>query len=89
MRKILKALGFGIVLGTAAFFIPYIFKFIFSVIIIGFVLRMIFRSRRRRYFPNHFDAHENYYSPIVPIDNQWYKTNVRGNSTVQNINVNY
>jgi len=89
MKQILKSIGFGIVLGAVAFFIPIIFKFIFAVMIIGFMFRMIFRGSRRRHFANRFEGFGNNYSPIVPIDNQWYKPTVQGNGQVQNINVNY
>jgi hypothetical protein len=88
MKKILKTIGFGIVLGTAAFFIPFVFKFIFAVMLIGLIFRG-FIGRRRYHFHNRFNGFENHYNPIVPIDNQWYRPNVQGNGTVNNINVNY
>jgi len=89
MKQILKSIGFGILLGAVAFFIPFIFKFIFAVLIIGFVFKMIFRARRHRHFANKFEGFGNHYALIVPIDNQWYKPSVQGNGLVQNINVNY
>jgi hypothetical protein len=89
MKQIIKSIGFGIVLGAVAFFIPFIFKFIFALMIIGVVSRMILRGRRRRHFVNRFEGFGNYYAPIVPIDNQWYKPSVQGNGPIQNINVNY
>lgn len=89
MKQILKSIGFGIVLGAVAFFIPFIFKFILAVMIIGFVFRMIFRGGRRRHFANRFEGFGNNYSSIVPIDNQWYKPTIQGNGPIQNINVNY
>lgn len=89
MKQILKTIGFGIVLGAVAFFIPFIFKFIFAVIIIGFVFKMIFRGGRRRHFASRFEGFGNNYSPIVPIDNQWYKPTVQGDGPVHNVNINY
>lgn len=89
MKHLLKAIGFGIVLGATAFFIPFIFKFIFAVLIILLVFKMVFRGRRHRHFTQRFERFDNYYSPIVPIDNQWYKPTIQGNGPVQNINVNY
>ncbi|MDQ0636610.1 hypothetical protein QF042_000175 [Pedobacter sp. W3I1] len=88
MKKILKTIGFGIVLGAVAFFIPFVFKFIFAIMLIGLMFR-IFIGRRHHYFHNRFNGFENYYNPIVPIDNQWYRPTVQGNGTVNNINVNY
>ncbi|QNN41878.1 hypothetical protein [Pedobacter roseus] len=88
MKKILKAIGFGIVLGAAAFFIPFVFKFILAFVLIGFMFR-VFAGRRRHYFHNRYNGFENHFNPIVPIDNQWYKPNVQSNGTVNNINVNY
>lgn len=88
MKKILKAIGFGIVLGTAAFFIPFIFKFILIAMVIGMVIR-VFAHRKRRHFMWQFKGFENHYSNIVPIDNQWYKPTIQGNGQAQNINVNY
>lgn len=89
MKQLLKSIGFGIALGAVAFFIPFIFKFIFAVMIIGFVFKMIFRGRRHRHFADKLEGFGNYYAPIVPVDNQWYKPSVQGNGPVQNINVNY
>ena len=89
MKQILKSIGFGIVLGAAAFFIPIIFKFIFAAMLIALVFRIMFSHRRRRHFLNKFEEFGNYYPPIVPIDNQWYKPSVQGNGQIQNINVNY
>ncbi|WP_426326971.1 hypothetical protein [Pedobacter sp. R-06] len=88
MKKILKTIGFGIVLGAVAFFIPFVFKFILAIALIGFMFR-IFIGRRHHYFHNRFNGFENHYNPIVPIDNQWYRPTVQGNGTVNNINVNY
>ena len=85
MKKILKTIGFGIVLGTAAFFIPFAFKFILAVMLLGLILRA-FAFRRRHHFHNRFEQH---YNPIVPIDNQWYRPTVQGNGIENNINVNY
>jgi hypothetical protein len=88
MKKILKTIGFGIVLGAVAFLITFLLKFIFAVMLIGFMFR-IFIGRRHHYFHNRFNGFENHYNPIVPIDNQWYRPNVQGNGIVNNINVNY
>lgn len=87
MKKILKTIGFGMVLGTVAFFIPFVFKFILAIILIGLMFRT-FASRRRHYFHSRYNGFENHYSPIVPIDNQWYRPNVQGNGIVNHINVN-
>jgi hypothetical protein len=88
MKKILKTIGFGIVIGAAAFFIPFVVKFIFAVMLIGLMFR-VFIGRRHYRFHNRFNGFENHYNPIVPIDNQWYRPTVQGNGTVNNINVNY
>jgi len=88
MKKILKAIGFGIVLGATMFFVPFIFKFILIAMVIGMVARML-AYRKRRHFMERFNHFENNYSTIVPIDNQWYKSTVQANGLVQNINVNY
>ena len=88
MKKILKTIGFGIVLGAVAFFIPFVFKLILAIMLIGLMLR-IFIGRRHHYFHNRFNGFESNYNPIVPIDNQWYRPTVQGNGTVNNINVNY
>jgi len=87
MKKILKTIGFGMLLGAVAFFIPFVFKFILAIMLIGLMFR-VFTGRRRHYFHNRFNGFENHYSPIVPIDNQWYRPNVQGNGTVNLINVN-
>ncbi|KLT64540.1 hypothetical protein [Pedobacter sp. BMA] len=89
MKQILKSIGFGIVLGAIAFFIPFIFKFIFGMIIIGFVFKMFFRGRRHRRLEQHFENFSSHYAPVVPIDNQWYKPVISENGYIQNINVNY
>ncbi|GGI26654.1 hypothetical protein [Pedobacter mendelii] len=89
MKQILKTIGFGIVLGATAFFIPFIFKFIFAVFLVGLIFKMISKGRKRSYIDGSFESYGNYYSPIVSIDNQWYKPEVKGNGFVQNINVNY
>lgn len=57
--------------------------------IIGFMFRMIFRAGRRRHFAARFEDFGHNHSPIVPIDNQWYKPTVQDNGIFQNINVNY
>jgi len=88
MKKILKTIGFGIVLGAAAFFIPFVFKFIFALMLIGLMFR-VFIGRKYHRFHNRFNGFGHHYNPIVPIDNQWYRPNVQGNGTVNNINVNY
>ncbi|MFC3561447.1 hypothetical protein [Pedobacter jamesrossensis] len=90
MKKILKATGFGIVLGATAFFIPFIFKFILIAMVIGMVFRM-FAHSKRRHFMHRFEMYQNnnHFSQITPIDNQWYTPTVERNSPVQNINVNY
>lgn len=88
MKKILKAIGFGIVLGATAFFIPFIFKFILIAMVIGMVFR-IFVYRKHRHFIERFNEFESHYSNVVPIDNQWYRPTIQGNGSVQNININY
>ncbi|MGN7987225.1 hypothetical protein ACTJKC_07795 [Pedobacter sp. 22226] len=88
MKKILKAIGFGMIFGAAAFFIPYVFKFILAAVLIGFIFRA-FAGRRRYYFHSRYNGFENHFNPIVPIDNQWYRPTVQSNGTVNNINVNY
>jgi len=87
MKKILKTIVFGMVLGAAAFFIPFVFKFILAIVMIGLLFR-IFTGRQRHYFHSRFNGFENHYSPIVPIDNQWYRPNVQSNGTVNHININ-
>ncbi|RZK17487.1 MAG: hypothetical protein EOO86_12515 [Pedobacter sp.] len=88
MKQILKTIAFGIVLGTAVFFVPFIFKFILAVMVIGFMARMIFGQSRRR-FVNRFEPFNSNYAPIIPIDNQWYKPSVQSNGQINNININY
>ncbi|MDQ1140960.1 hypothetical protein [Pedobacter agri] len=88
MKQILKTIAFGIVLGTAVFFVPFIFKFILALMVIGFTFGMIFTGRRR-HFVNRFERFDSNYSPIVPIDNQWYKPSVQSNGQINNININY
>ncbi|WP_293784948.1 hypothetical protein [uncultured Pedobacter sp.] len=87
MKKILKTIGFGMVLGAIAFFIPFVFKFILAIAVIGLMFR-IFSGRRRHYFYNRFNGFGNHYSPIVPIDNQWYRPAIQGSGTVNYININ-
>ena len=90
MKKILKAIGFGIVLGATAFFIPFIFKFILIAMVIGMVFRM-FAHSKRRHFAQRFDAYyaNSNYNQIIPIDGQWYKQADQNNGVENNINVNY
>lgn len=88
MKQILKTIAFGIVLGTAVFFVSFIFKFILALMVLGFTFRMIFKGRRR-HFGNRFESFDSNYSPIVPIDNQWYKPSVQSNGQINNININY
>ena len=88
MKKILKAIGFGIVLGATMFFVPFIFKFILIAMVIGMVARL-FAYRKRRHFMERFAEFEPQFSGVVPIDNQWYKPTIQGDGLVQNINVNY
>ncbi|WP_316802297.1 hypothetical protein [Pedobacter nototheniae] len=88
MKKIFKAIGFGIVLGAALFFIPFIFKFILIAALLGMVFRIIARNRRR-HFMHHFDAYyPNQFQRITPIDGQWYKPAVQSNATINHININ-
>ena len=88
MKKILKAIGFGIILGAAMFFVPFIFKFILIVMIIGMIFRM-FANNRRRHFAQRFEEYSNNFGQIIPIDGQWYKPNVKQNGVENNININY
>ena len=88
MKQIFKAIAFGILLGAAVFFVPFIFKFILGLMVIGLFLKMIF-GRRRRHFANRFQEFNSNYSPIVPIDNQWYKPTIQGNGPTNHININY
>ncbi len=87
MKKIFKTIGFGMVLGAVAFFIPFVFKFILALTLIGLMFRLLTGSRRH-YFYNRYNDSGNHYSPIVPIDNQWYRPTVQGNGTVNHININ-
>ncbi|MEH3113142.1 hypothetical protein [Pedobacter terrae] len=87
MIKILKTIGFGMVLGAVAFFIPFVFKFILAIALIGLTLR-IFTGSRRRYFYNRYNDFGNHYNPIVPINNQWYRPGVQGSGIVNRININ-
>lgn len=88
MKKILKAIGFGIVLGAAVFFVPFIFKFILIVMLIGMVFRM-FAYKRRRYFNQRFGGYyPHHFEPITPIDGQWYRPDIQGNGITNSINVN-
>jgi len=88
MKQIFKTIAFGIALGATLFFVPIIFKFILSVIVVGLFFKMVFGRRRRR-FTDGFTPFNPQYSPIVPIDNQWYKPNIHGNGPVNHININY
>lgn len=88
MKQILKTIAFGIVLGTAVFFMPFVFRFILAVMVIGFMFRMIFGHRRRR-FINRFEQFSSNYVPVVPIDNQWYRPAVQSNGQVNHVNINY
>ncbi len=87
MKKILKTIGFGMVLGAIAFFIPFVFKFILAIAVIGLMFR-IFSGKPRHYFYNRYNDFENHYNSIVPINNQWYRPNVQGNGIVNHININ-
>jgi len=88
MKKILKAIGFGIVLGAALFFVPFIFKFILIAMLIGMVFR-VFAYNRRRHFAQRFNGYyHNPFEQITPIDGQWYRPNVQGNGIANSINVN-
>ena len=89
MKQILKAIGFGIILGTAAFFIPFIFKFIFTLMVVALVFKMMFGARKRRRFERWNGKFNDSFAPIVPIDNQWYKATIDRKSSVQEININY
>ncbi|WP_231425566.1 hypothetical protein [Pedobacter sp. Leaf250] len=88
MKQIIKAIAFGILLGATVFFVPFIFKFILGLMVIGLFFKLAF-SRRRRRFINRFEGFDHHYSPIVPIDNQWYKPTIQGNGPVNHININY
>ncbi|MCZ4243081.1 hypothetical protein [Pedobacter punctiformis] len=88
MKKILKAIGFGIVLGAVIFFIPFVFKFILIAAVIGLTIKMVFRSRRR-YFATQFEGYyPNNFQRITPIDGQWYKPEIQGSGITSNVNVN-
>ena len=76
-------------LGTAAFFVPFIFKFMLIAMIIGMLFRM-FAYHRRRHFSHRFNEYyANSSNQMVPIDGQWYKPNIQSSGIENNINVNY
>lgn len=87
MIKILRAIGFGVVLGTTLFFIPFVFKFILFALIIGLIFKMYFKAKRRHFIHYHYQGFGASHEPIVPIDNQWYHPNIQGNGSVNQINI--
>lgn len=89
MKKILKTIAFGMILGTALFFVPFIFKFLLVVMVIGLMFKLISGGRRRRHFMNRFEEFGYHPAQVIPIDNQWYKPTIQGNGPVNYININY
>lgn len=88
MKKIFKAIGFGIVLGAALFFIPFVFKFILIAAIIGMVFKMMIRGRRSHFAKRFEGYYPNYFQQIIPIDGQWYKPGVKSNGITNHVNIN-
>jgi len=86
MKKILKTIAFGIALGASVFFVPFIFKLMLAIMLIGFMLKMVFERKHRR-FANRFDTFHQYNAAIVPIDNQWHRPTIQGNGLVNHVNV--
>ncbi|SEQ82101.1 hypothetical protein [Pedobacter rhizosphaerae] len=88
MIKILRAIGFGIVLGATLFFVPFVFKFILIALFIGLIFKMYFKAKRRHFMQYYRQDFGFYNEPIVPIDNSWYRPNIQGNGKITQININ-
>ena len=88
MYKIFRTIGLGIALGAALFFVPGIFTFVLAAMVFGIALILIFRSKRRRRFMHRFADFDYRDQQIIPIDNQWYRPAVSGNSPGRDININ-
>lgn len=86
MKKILKTIAFGIILGTALFFVPFIFKFLLAATAIGLMFKLIGGGRRRRHLMNRFEAFGYHPAEVIPIDNQWYKPTIQSNGPINYIN---
>jgi len=82
MNKILRAAVVGFAIGTALFFVPFLFRFILFAILIGFILRMV-SGRRRHYHMARWQRFHGYshYRPYdneaIPIDGKWYRPDMQ------------
>lgn len=72
MKQIIKTIAFGMLLGSAIFLVPFLFKFILVMMVIGLFFKMII-GQRRRHFVNRFEMQHFNYAHVVPIDNQWHQ----------------
>lgn len=88
MKKIFKAIGFGIALGAALFFIPFVVKFLFGMLLIVGVIKLIFgRRRRQRFGSTQMDMGYQNFNSIVAIDNQWYRQDLSFNGLTNQIDI--
>lgn len=46
MKQIIKTIAFGMLLGSAIFLVPFLFKFILVMMVIGLFFKMIIGQRR-------------------------------------------
>lgn len=85
MRFLFRAIATGILIGTALFFVPFLFGFLFFGLFVFFIVRMIAGPRRygrrwgagyygHRYFANPYDDY--YGNDIVPIDGSRYNASI-------------
>ncbi|WP_443945324.1 hypothetical protein ACJVDH_20785 [Pedobacter sp. AW1-32] len=87
MIKIIRAIGFGVILGATLFFAPFVFKYMLVALFVAMAFRMIFFGNRSR-FVKYYD-HESGYEPIVPIDGYSFTTNLKGTHSLHNVEINY
>jgi len=89
MRKILRAAIIGFAIGTALFFVPFIFRFVLFAALIGFIMRAVFWRRHWRHaarwqrFHGYYDHSAN--NNPIPIDGKWYRPNMQKGGSINDI----
>lgn len=96
MRFLFRSIAAGLLIGTVLFFVPFLFGFVFFVILAFFIVRLVAGPRRysRRWGPGYYDrsyfanSYSDYYeNDIVPIDGGRYHSPINRQAPEQHFPV--
>lgn len=91
MNSFLRAAITGLAIGTALFFVPFVLYFLFWAVVAGFIVRMVFRRRRPRYFAHRAQAagafHGDRYDAVSIDGSHWYRSDLKQRGASHDISI--